>query len=102
MDENMPIAMEYFKDNGWTQQHVKEMKFSKNTRTYENKVYLGMEFNTIGECINCKGVRINVDNGFVIIANFDEDGDRTRPYMQMTTSVGTYRPKEKDTFQIFL
>ena len=62
MDENKPIAMEYFKTNGWTQQYLKEMECSKDTTTL-HFYHLGREKNEAGRCTNCNGVMINARYG---------------------------------------
>ena len=74
MDENKPRVMDYFETNGWTQQHLKEMKCSKIP---DSNVYF------LGECMNCNGVCIDADDGGVMISTFDANGEITRPYMRI-------------------
>ena len=49
--------------------------------TVYNWYCFGIKKNESGMCINCNGVVIGADEGYMFIATFDEYGAPTRPYI---------------------
>ena len=63
MDNNLPLAKKFFVDNNW---NLKEVINAEWTKHYDyDWYYLGNEKNRLGGCINCNGVQINADWGWV-------------------------------------
>ena len=76
----MHLIRKFFNDQKWTIDDLKQTQWTK-LPGYEN-YYLGATKNEAGNYINCNGVQIW--NGNVIIAYFDQDGMPTDPFVWIT------------------